>query len=55
MKRKRFIALSTISSVVWFLFMILAISIKESFGTWVTIGGIAVMFAWMAVQESIED
>lgn len=55
MKRKNFIRESTALAVLWFLFMSGAIFIKESFGTCVTIGGIAMMFAWMAVQESVED
>ena len=55
MKRKTFKFWTSASAVVWALFTGLAWYAKLELGTVATLGGIALMFAWMYEQENIED
>jgi hypothetical protein len=55
MKKKTFVILSITSSGIWFVFTILAVVYNLGLGNAATLGGIALMFAWMAAQTSIKD
>ena len=55
MKRKNYKASTCISAIVWAIFAGLAWYAKLDLGTVATLGGIALMFAWMYEQENIEN
>jgi hypothetical protein len=55
MKRKSYEISTTISAVVWAVFTGLAWYSKQDLGTIATLGGIALMFAWMFEESRIED
>lgn len=53
MKLKHFKILSIIWAIVWAIFALIARLSGEELGTVATLGGIALMFAWMYEQENI--
>lgn len=55
MKRKTYKTWTCASALVWFVFAILAWYAKYDLGTIATIGGIALMFAWLYEQENLSD
>ena len=54
MKKKTFINLSLMWAVVWAVFAGISWYYKLGLGTVATLGGIALMFAWMAEQEKVK-
>lgn len=55
MKRKAYKTSTCISAVIWTIFTGLAAYAKYDLGTIATLGGIALMFAWMYEEASLED
>ena len=55
MKQKTYKISTFISAIVWAVFAGLAFWAKYDLGTIATLGGIALMFAWMYEQENITD
>jgi len=55
MKRKYYKRSTLISAVIWFGFTVAAYFAEFSLGTVATLGGIALMFAWMYEQANITD
>jgi hypothetical protein len=55
MKRSTFKISTRISAVVWAAFAGLAFYANYDLGTIATLGGIALMFAWMYEQENITN
>ena len=55
MKRKSYKTSTVLSAIVWAIFAWLAWYAKQDLGTIATLGGIALMFAWMYEQENLED
>lgn len=55
MKRNTYKIVTISSAIVWALFTLCAWYAKYDLGTIATIGGIALMFAWMHEKENIED
>jgi len=54
-KRKNFKIWSTIWAVVWAFFTFVAWYYNMGLGTIATLGGIALMFAWIYEQSNIKD
>ncbi len=55
MKRKNFENSLIISSIIWAIFTYLAWYAKQDLGTVATLGGIALMFAWMYEESKVKD
>lgn len=54
MKQKTFIYWSYFWAMIWAIFCLVSLCYKIGLGTTATLGGIALMFAWMAQQTNIE-
>ncbi|MEX0921065.1 MAG: hypothetical protein WDZ62_02260 [Candidatus Pacearchaeota archaeon] len=55
MKRKHYEFSTAVSAIVWTVFAGLAWYSKHDLGTITTLGGIALMFAWMYEQSKLKD
>jgi len=55
MKRKSYEFSTAVSAIIWAIFAGLSWYSKQDLGTIATLGGIALMFAWMYEQSKIED
>ena len=55
MNKKQFKISIFISAIIWAIFTGLAFYAKYDLGTVATLGGIALMFAWMYEQANISD
>ncbi len=55
MKRKTYEMSTGISAIIWAIFTGLAWYSKQDLGTIATLGGIALMFAWMYEESKVKD